>query len=169
MMKEPMKLKATLHFTAPAAVVSRMLIAPDFQELIAQQMRATECSTVVGRDQITATYLVPTMTGYADYASDHMKLIGKLRWTSPLRRGRQTGELTMTTEHFPTRVEGTVTVRETGDSTEVVYNIGIISRVPFLDAKLERMIGDSSLAIIEAEQDHGLVWLQRHQDDPAPL
>jgi hypothetical protein len=164
-----MKLKSTLRFDAPAAVIARMLIAPDFQELIGERIKATECSTVAGPDQITATYRVPTLKGYLGHAGTEMKLIGTLRWTTGWHDGRRSGELHMVTEHFPATTEGTVTLHQVDQSTEVVYNYSVKARVPFLSGKLERLISDAGQSMIDAHQELGEIWLERHRHDAIAL
>ncbi|MDR1449099.1 MAG: DUF2505 domain-containing protein [Propionibacteriaceae bacterium] len=162
-----MDIEATLHFEAPAATISKMLIAPDFQEMIGERIKATECSTVVGVDEITATYRIPTIAAYRAYAGAQMKLIGRLRWTAPLLDGRQLGELELVTEHFPATTCGTVKLCEKNGGTEVVYDCQVKARIPFLSGKLEKLIGGAGQTMVEVNQQLGETWLQRHAADPA--
>jgi hypothetical protein len=139
-----------------------MLIAPDFQELIGQKIKATECSTVAGPDEITSTFRVPTIGAYAAYAGAEMKLVGHLRWITPLTGGQRRATFNMVTEHFPATTEGAVILRQTGDTTEVTYDLVVKARIPFISGKIERLIGDAGLPMIQAGQELGELWLTQH-------
>ncbi|MDR1808310.1 MAG: DUF2505 domain-containing protein [Propionibacteriaceae bacterium] len=154
-----MKVSSTLRFRAPARQVSDMMVSPSFQEMIGQGLKASECSTVAEPDAITSTYLIPTSDTLRLVAAGQSKLIGHLRWTTPLVDGRRQGDILLEVEHFPSRFSGTVYLAQQGEYTTVTYDADVTVDVPLVGGKLERKIGELTVQILNAGQAMGEQWL----------
>jgi hypothetical protein len=157
-----MKLKSTLWFAATPEVVSAMLVDPVFQQMIGQEIKATECSTVAAPGGITTTYLMPTASALAVVMGPVSKLVGHLAWDGPVADNRRTGHLSLSVEHFPSSFEATVVVAKTKGLTEVTYDADYQVDVPFIGAKLERDVGQATVKILDAGQHLGEQWLANH-------
>ncbi|MDR0416917.1 MAG: DUF2505 domain-containing protein [Propionibacteriaceae bacterium] len=157
-----MKFKVTLSYAASAAVVSEMLVSSDFQDMLGEMLRTSEASTVAGQDEITSTYRLPAPDPIRSYTGGELKLVGSLRWTTPLVNGRRTGELTQTAEHFPSTFSAIVTLHEHDGRTDVIYDCDSQPRLALLSDKVERMIAETGISVIERQQALGDAWLLQH-------
>lgn len=138
-----------------------MLIDPAFQEILGQSLDAPECSTVVGPDDITTTYVIPTPASLRPVAGAQSKLIGRLGWTGPLTAGRRLGRLTLEVERFPATFEAVVRLEADGEQTQVTYEADLHVNIPFLGRKLEQQVGDLTQKILDTGQTAGEQWLER--------
>ncbi|MDR1078769.1 MAG: hypothetical protein LBL55_08960, partial [Propionibacteriaceae bacterium] len=103
-----------------AELVCAMLVAPDFEDLIAQELRATEHSTITSTNRITTTFLLPVSNpALSALVGSQMRLVADFSWSEPLVSGRRRGRLEMRVERLPVQLIGQVELNRNGPVTEV--------------------------------------------------
>jgi len=157
-----MKTRSTLRFSAPADLVSQMLIDPKFYTMIGEDLKAKDCTTVPGPDQISATYQLVTADVLRPVVGPESHLTTQLTWTTPLTGGRRQGELAISLERLPATFTAEVRLTHEAGLTVVTYDLTLKIKIPLLGGKLEKKAAEKLQVVIDAGQDIGQRWLADH-------
>jgi hypothetical protein len=146
-----------------------MLIAPDFQEQIADAIQAPECSVLAGPNKVVSVFVMPTASPLDEVAGRFSKQIGEFEWLTDLVDNRRRGRVTIRIERFPVHFAGNVTLYQENGMTVVDYDCDLHLNVPSLEAATERAVAERSADVIGFNQELGEAWLRDHGiEDPEP-
>jgi hypothetical protein len=140
-----------------------MLVAPDFEDLIAQELGATEHSTITSSDRIATTFLLPVSNpAMSALVGNQMRLVADFVWNEPLVGDHRRGLLVMTVERLPVKLTGQVELSRPGQVTEVSYDCDLEVKIPFLGRRIERAAAETVAQVVNSGQRLGQTWLAQH-------
>ena len=155
------RIRHTLTYDASLNDVAAMLADPEFREqvceatgMVRHEVTVTGAGTgmYVEIDQVQSTAGVPTFA--QKFVGDEINIVQVERWTSV-----DTADVTVSIPGKPGDMNGSITLRQIGDTTteEVVLDIRV--GIPLVGGKIEKLVGDLLIAALKIENATGQGYL----------
>ncbi|MCW2852341.1 MAG: hypothetical protein JWM84_2005 [Nocardioides sp.] len=160
-MMSAMKLHTELSYDAPPADVFAMLSDPAFREKVCEAQHAVSYDVTADVAGAGLTVRVETEQNTSGLPSIAKKLVGETTTailTETWKDGSG-GTLDISAPGKPTKIAGTVTLRETGSGTIQTVDLDAKVKVPLIGGKLEQLLVDSLEQGYAKEHETGIAWL----------
>jgi uncharacterized protein YndB with AHSA1/START domain len=160
-MMAPMLLRTELSYDAPPADVFAMLSDPAFREKVCEAQHAVSYDVHVDVAGAGLTVRVETEQNTSGLPSIAKKFVGETTTavlTETWKDGSG-GTVDISAPGKPTKITGTVTLREVGAGTLQTVELDAKVKVPLIGGKLEQLLVDSLEAGYAKEQEVGTAWL----------
>jgi hypothetical protein len=156
-----MHLRHQLRYDAPAGEVRAMLTDPAYWDRVAVATDAISSTTTVeqvGADTRVRTDQDQRVVGVPSFAKkfvgDSTRAIKLQTWTG------STSTFEVQTPGKPTHIAGAARLTEEGGATVLTYDLEVRASVPLVGGKLEKLVGDYTVAGFEKEREVGAAWLK---------
>jgi hypothetical protein len=149
-----------MTWDAPAAAVYAMITDPAYQDQRAQAGNPTRAEASVSNTADGATIsvfrqLAIDPPGFVkNFVGNSIGIQETQTWTSPT-----TANLLVEILKQPGQVRGTLRLRESGTSTEVVVDAEIAVKVPLVGGKVEGYVADILDRLLTKDEEIGRTWL----------
>jgi uncharacterized protein YndB with AHSA1/START domain len=160
-MMSAMKLHTELSYDAPPADVFAMLSDPAFREKVAEAQHAVSYAVTTDVAGAGLTVRVETEQNTSGLPSIAKKFVGETTTailTETWKDGSG-GDVDISAPGKPTRITGTVTLREAGSGTVQSVDLDAKVKVPLIGGKLEQLLVDSLEQGYAKEHEVGTSWL----------
>ena len=157
-----MLMRTELSYDAPPADVFAMLSDPAFRERVCEAQHAVSYDVSVDVAGAGLTVRVETEQNTSGLPSIAKKFVGETTTailTETWKDGSG-GTVDISAPGKPTKITGTVTLREAGGGTLQTVELDAKVKVPLIGGKLEQLLVDSLRAGYDKEQEVGTAWLE---------
>jgi hypothetical protein len=155
-----MKLRHEHAYDAAPTAVLAMMTEPEFWDQVAVATAAISSVTTVeaegGATRVVTDSEQPVVgvPSFAKkFAGESARAIATAVWSGG------TAAYSVDTPGKPTRLNGTITVAESGSGSTVVYDLDLKASVPLIGGKLEKLMGQLTTEGFEKEHAVGIAWL----------
>ncbi|MCD4533913.1 DUF2505 domain-containing protein [Nocardioides sp. cx-169] len=156
-----MLMRTELSYDAPPADVFAMLSDPAFRERVCEAQHAASYDVSVDVAGAGLTVRVETEQNTSGLPSIAKKFVGETTtaiMTETWKDGSG-GAVDISAPGKPTKVTGSVTLREAGTGTVQTVELDAKVKVPLIGGKLEQLLVDTLQAAYAKEQQVGTSWL----------
>ncbi|QQS00139.1 MAG: DUF2505 domain-containing protein [Austwickia sp.] len=167
-----MRLTLTLSYDAAPSRVGRMLLDEEFQRRVCAatgdaqaRVTVTESGPPPSPARVKTARKLPTdrlPEAMRAIVGHNLTVVYAVDWPADRGDAGWRGDVVVTVEGKPVRLDATAEVAPTGAGTTITYDGELAAHLPFIGGKVERGVEPLVRSALEAEQRIGAQWLAEH-------